>query len=888
MTSPAVSQQAILPGTLGALTTDSNSTPTQLIEDWHLSNKLNEVTHQSQLNVQEKDIDPKEHQSSQVEEIKNIEHVKYQQNQSGHQTEHHNISQKQGPSPDSQNSQATEKAPNPFPQESSVYQSQQEKMKNVESKQQGSTQHLSDQQASTSDMTTNPMKRVKSGSVPFTVLIPILRPHLDKDRNMQLDAVFAKLRSNEITKENFLRVIRNIVGDPMLRQAAQKVQSQMAARSAQSEQQTSQQQVPRSSQQVIESHSISQLDSSSSQLERQSQTEGQTTVQLQHFPPSSVHTTQKSTIVPQIDVSAKSSAGGQPALQGHLSVVTNVVKQERDVSVASGQVFNRQQVSQPSSSSSSMYGATATHLSSQMLPRPSGASSIISRKSQAQDLQMRQLTPQGLLPLHQVSSHDGQTSQFTSQLSAQQPQSVSSRQLSSGKELKTSTLSATSFTRQEVSEKAVELEVRPQFSSLQGSLGSTLRADHVSTSHTSIKGEAFEKQAPRVAFSTSTITQLESGMQGRSQVPIPPIPVAAGVGTRTPPKKVSSVGQKKPLETQNSSPSLASKKQKVSGAYHDQSIEQLNDVTAVSGVNLREEEEQLLSAPKEESRASEATRRVAREEEEKLILQKGPLSKKIAEITSKCGIKSISSDVERCLSLSVEERMRGLIGNMIRISRQRVDLEKARHQIVVTSDVRQQILMMSKKAKEEWERKQAEEAERLRKQNDGEGNGGPDADKEKDEASRTKSLKSKEEDDKMRTTAANVAARAAVGGDDMLSKWQLMAEQARQKREGVGDAAAASSPGSNGRAATSTATQKPPQIASRASKDQQGPTKKASSVSATAGSMQKFGRMAAQPKVVRSITSKDVIAVLEREPQMTKSSLIYRLYHGAPTSTATD
>jgi transcription initiation factor TFIID subunit 4 len=43
----------------------------------------------------------------------------------------------------------------------------------------------------------------------------------------------------------------------------------------------------------------------------------------------------------------------------------------------------------------------------------------------------------------------------------------------------------------------------------------------------------------------------------------------------------------------------------------------------------------------------------------------------------------------------------------------------------------------------------------------------------------------KEEDDKMRTTAANVAARAAVGGDDMLSKWQLMAEQARQKREGL-------------------------------------------------------------------------------------------------------
>ena len=53
----------------------------------------------------------------------------------------------------------------------------------------------------------------------------------------------------------------------------------------------------------------------------------------------------------------------------------------------------------------------------------------------------------------------------------------------------------------------------------------------------------------------------------------------------------------------------------------------------------------------------------------------------------------------------------------------------------------------------------------------------------------------KEVDDKMRTNAANVAARAAVGGDDMLSKWQLMAEQARQKKRGGGmDASSGSQP----------------------------------------------------------------------------------------------
>ncbi|QHO16620.1 Transcription initiation factor TFIID subunit 4b [Arachis hypogaea] len=55
------------------------------------------------------------------------------------------------------------------------------------------------------------------------------------------------------------------------------------------------------------------------------------------------------------------------------------------------------------------------------------------------------------------------------------------------------------------------------------------------------------------------------------------------------------------------------------------------------------------------------------------------------------------------------------------------------------------------------------------------GNAGADGDKDMDEGC-NKSLKvNKEEDDKMRTNAVNIAARATVGGDDMLSKWQLMA-----------------------------------------------------------------------------------------------------------------
>ncbi|PKU61999.1 hypothetical protein MA16_Dca028577 [Dendrobium catenatum] len=155
--------------------------------------------------------------------------------------------------------------------------------------------------------------------------------------------------------------------------------------------------------------------------------------------------------------------------------------------------------------------------------------------------------------------------------------------------------------------------------------------------------------------------------------------------------------------------------EKTSGAFHDQSIDQLNDVTAVSGVNLREEEEQLLCAPKEESRASEASRRVVQEEEERLILLRGSLQKKLAEITSKHGLKSIGGDVERCLSLCVEERLRGLLSYLIKLAKQRVDSEKARRRFVVTSDVGRQILAINKKIKDDWDKKQAEEAEKLRK-----------------------------------------------------------------------------------------------------------------------------------------------------------------------------
>ncbi|XP_058192862.1 transcription initiation factor TFIID subunit 4b-like isoform X2 [Rhododendron vialii] len=88
---------------------------------------------------------------------------------------------------------------------------------------------------------------------------------------------------------------------------------------------------------------------------------------------------------------------------------------------------------------------------------------------------------------------------------------------------------------------------------------------------------------------------------------------------------------------------------------------------------------------------------------------------------------------------------------------------------MLVPDVRKQILVINQKARE-GEQKQLE-AEKLQKLNE---MVMPKlmVIKKRDDGC-VKILKAnKDEDDKMRATAANVAARTTVGGDDMLSKWQ--------------------------------------------------------------------------------------------------------------------
>ncbi|KAI8548598.1 hypothetical protein RHMOL_Rhmol07G0285500 [Rhododendron molle] len=655
------------------------------------------------------------------------------------------------------------------------------------------------------------------GQVPFGLLLPLLTPQLDKDRSMQLQTVFNKLKKNEISKDIFVHNMRSIVGDQMLKIAVYKLHAQgKQARNSQT---------------------------GPNQLSLQSQA----SAQEQHQKMQTVGPHQGN--VPQSFAQLHQKGG-----TGDMSHIPSSASQLKSDS-ANSTMGKKPSFPNYGSAGNSYHPFSGSNVNA----------SAASLKQQPHDSQMRQGSVHQSIDANQQNLVHWQ---------------------STGQEQKNGAQSSMAYVKQEPVDQGNEQQYKSRLSSPRGLSSFSPSQAHGNAMTGTLKDDALEMQSARMGFSgitstvpsntasSSTTAQLDPNNSLSSRIPSALTPVGPGNNAKTPPKRPP-IGQKKPLESLGSSPPLSSKKQKVSGTFADQSIDQLNDVTAVSGVNLREEEEQLLSGPKEESRVSEASRRVVQEEEERLILQKIPLQKKLAEIMSKCGVKSSSNDVERCLSLCVEERMRGLISNLIRLSKQRVDIEKPRHQTIVTSDVRKQILAINQKAREEWEKKQSE-AEKLQKLNELDGDAGVDGDKERDDG-RVKTLKAnKDEDDKMRATAANVAARAAVGGDDMLSKWQLMAEQARQKREGGGvDVASGSQP-------SKEMSFKPSSTSAKNARDIEGGEKRVPSAASLAfGSSRKLARnqvVVPQTKATPSISIKDVIAVLEREPQMSKSTVMYRLY----------
>ncbi|KAL8127980.1 transcription initiation factor TFIID subunit 4b-like isoform X1 [Apium graveolens] len=829
-----------------ALSQGSNHNSGQLFPQWQTSSQNENASCQSQqvVNVAKQEQHPSiqelnqhgsasENQLQQLDSSKELSSIPVQQKQSQdsfpqQQTEQTNPHVSQSISiQNSERSTAVGQEPNRAQDPSSLSQYLR-------------SQKMNSQQAAASSQANTASKNGKQ--VPFAMLFPVIEPLLDKDKAMQLRTIYNRLKKNEISKDAFVKHMRSLVGDHMLKLAVVKLQEQ-APRTSQAQvaptQVASHSQVPAQLQhmkmpavggkQFSESHSFAQLN--------------------QQGLNSSVNPSNHSSAVRAMTDSSNMAMDNN----GH---ILHDIKQERERPIPI-QGLNKQQQQHMHFSPSSFpsYGTTGSNYSQYAGGNMHGP--MQSLKQQPQNIQARQV------PIHPGAG------------------TIQSIGVPKYEKQNTEPMRGQGhYVKQEPIDQTNEQQ-KSQLSSSQGVSSFSPAQFEQGNASGKLSNDSIGMQQTRTGFSTSTaIMQSNAGLSSITTQMDSSNSLGARLSSTTPsvgpgsiakpPMKKAIIGVKKPLDSA-ASEQQPTKKQKV--FHSDQSIEQLNDVTAVSGVNLREEEEQLFSGPKEDSRVSEASRRVVQEEEERLFLQKVPLQKKMAEIMKKWGLKSISNDVERCLSLSAEERLRALISNLVRLSKQRVGIEKARHRTIVTSDVRQQIIEMNLKAREEWDKTQGN-SEKNQGVNDPEGSTGTEGDKEKDDTRARPAKVNKEDDDKMRTTAANVAARAAVGGDDRFSKWQLMAEAARQKREGGVDSASSSQPAKE-------VTRKLVSTPVRNARDNQVGDKRGKlATAATSGATGKTGKNQAmsQTGVLRKISVKDVIAALEREPQTSKSSLIYRLY----------
>ncbi|XP_019152984.1 PREDICTED: transcription initiation factor TFIID subunit 4b-like [Ipomoea nil] len=707
---------------------------------------------------------------------------------------------------------------------------------NGTSGQQITTTGVTSQKEVLQSKSSQPMVNVpkKGMQLPFALLVPHLQTQVDKDRGMQLETLYLKLKKNEISKDVFVRHMRSIIGDHMLKMAILKFQYQ-TARNTEKQASAQQQQQTLSNVQIPTDVNNLKMESRECQAD------------LQRTPENQV------------------SSSGLSAIkqEEHLPFPIQGLSKQQQQHLH----FPRASFSTYVNKGNNNNTCSATNSSS----TPAYA------KPQHQDLHIRPICAQQSIGATQLRPGTYSMNMINS------PNTERKGSLGEPRRAVTHTPSNSMAQQNSVQwQSSTNKEQRnipvDHFPELQHK--SQISSPSISVQGGSTVGTSKDLQSSRMGFSTSASdgpsnfrstpmsAQVDTSSLLNSCKPPVTSPNEPGNNGKTPLKNPS-IGQKKPLETLGSMPPPPSKKQKVSGDLLGQSIEQLNDVAAVSGVNLREEEEQLFSGANEDGRVSEASKRVVQEEEERLILQKFPLQKKLTEIMRKCGIKNRSSDVERCLSLCVEERMRALMTTLIRFSKQRVDIEKLRHRTIPTSDVRKQIMVINERAKVEWEKKQAEIA-KFQKTNESEDDTAADGDKEKDEGHVKSGKVNKGEDEKTRATAANVAARAAIGGDDMLSKWQLMAQQARQKRDGSGLEGASDSQ------SRKDVAWRPVSILNRNTSDPQESEKGATSPT---GTMRKFGKnKAVMSQIARTITIKDVIAALEMEPQMSRSTLVYRLY----------
>jgi len=178
----------------------------------------------------------------------------------------------------------------------------------------------------------------------------------------------------------------------------------------------------------------------------------------------------------------------------------------------------------------------------------------------------------------------------------------------------------------------------------------------------------------------------------------------------------------------------------------------INDVTAMGGVNLSDEARKL---------GSEHVGSVLRSTRDTAFLQTGLLHQKVARICKEKGLEAPPQDVLNLISAATQERLKTCVSKLSVIAEHRMDLIKSEGNYEVTQDVKQQLRFledldkMEKKRHEEAERELLLRAAKSRTKTD-------DPEREKLKA-KAKDIQ-REEADRIRHEEANRTALEAIGG----------------------------------------------------------------------------------------------------------------------------
>ncbi|XP_068252804.1 transcription initiation factor TFIID subunit 4B [Nyctibius grandis] len=133
----------------------------------------------------------------------------------------------------------------------------------------------------------------------------------------------------------------------------------------------------------------------------------------------------------------------------------------------------------------------------------------------------------------------------------------------------------------------------------------------------------------------------------------------------------------------------------------------INDVTSMAGVNLKEENACILATN------AELIGTVIRSCADEPFLSSEALQKKILNIGKRHDIMELNSDVVNLISHATQERLRGLLEKLTVIAQHRVSTHKGSDRYIVSSDTRAQLRFLEKLDHLEKQRRDEEEREML-------------------------------------------------------------------------------------------------------------------------------------------------------------------------------